>query len=82
MESNCSSRIGSDGLQIRRCELATLAHHIVAHLLTLIEGAHPGALDRGDMDEYILSAVLRLDEAKALLRIEKLDSTCCHDGLR
>jgi hypothetical protein len=34
------------------------------------------------MDEYILSAVVRLDEAESLLRIEKLDCAYWHDGLQ
>ena len=41
----------------RRPSLPRLAHHVVAELLTLIEGAHSGALDCGDMDEYVLPAL-------------------------
>ena len=50
-----------DGLQIGGGQLAPLAHNVVAHLLPFIEGAHAGTLDRGNMDEHVLSAVLRLD---------------------
>src|SRR5207302_226319 len=67
-----------DVLQIRGGKLAALAHHIEAELLPLIEAAHPGALDCGDVDEHVLPAIVRLDESKALLRIEKLHSTLSH----
>src|SRR5258708_19647876 len=67
-----------DVLQVRGSELAALAHHVVGELLTLIEVAHPRAFDRGDMDEHVLTAIGRLDESKALLRIEKLHITFNH----
>src|SRR6202022_1927588 len=72
------SKIGSDGLQVRGGEFAALAHHIVADLLALVEGAHAGALDRGNMDEHVLSAVGRLDESEALLVVEELHGTFSH----
>jgi hypothetical protein len=72
----------SDGLKIRCRQLAAFADDIVAHLLTLTQHAHSGTFDRGDVDEYILSAVVRLDEAESLLRIEKLYCANCHDGLQ
>jgi hypothetical protein len=65
-------------LQIRSRQFATLAHNVVANLLALIEAAHAGAFDRGNVDEYIFPTILRLYEAKAPLGIEKLDSTCSH----
>jgi hypothetical protein len=37
-------------------QLAALAHNVVSELLPLIEIAHSGALDRGNMDEYVRSA--------------------------
>jgi hypothetical protein len=68
----------SDALQVRRGKLAALAHHIIVELLTLIEVAHPRALDRGNMDEYVISAIGGLDESEALLGIKKLDDTLSH----
>src|SRR5271165_7101353 len=68
----------SDGLQVCSRQLAALADHIVADLLTFVEAGHPRALDRGDVHEHILSAVRRLNESKAFLRIEKLHGTLSH----
>src|SRR6266576_1246442 len=62
----------SDGLQIRGRQLAALADDLVAHLLPFIEGAHAGALDCGNVDEHVLSALGRLDETEALLRMKNL----------
>jgi hypothetical protein len=67
-----------DGLQIRGRQFAALAHNVVADLLPLIEIAHAGAFDRGNVDEYIFPTILRLYEAKAPLGIEKLDCTRSH----
>jgi len=41
-----------------------------ADRLTLVEGLEPGALDRRDMDEHVLGAVGRLDEAETLLGVK------------
>jgi hypothetical protein len=65
-------------LQIRGGQFAALAHNVVADLLSLIEVAHAGAFDRGNVDEHIFPTVLRLYEAKAPLGIEKLDCSCSH----
>jgi hypothetical protein len=67
-----------DGLQIRGRQFAALVHNVVADLLPFIEVAHAGAFNRGNVDEYVFPAILRLYEAKALLGIEKLDRTCSH----
>jgi hypothetical protein len=67
-----------DVLQVCSGQLAALAHDIVGELLALIEVTHSSALDRGDMDEYVLTAIRRLNESKALLRIEELHSTFSH----
>jgi hypothetical protein len=39
--------------------------------LSLIEPGHPGAFDCADVDEDVFAAIIRLDEAKALLIIER-----------
>jgi hypothetical protein len=67
-----------NGFQIRGRQFATLAHDVVADLLPLIEVAHAGAFDRGNVDKYIFPTTFRLYEAKALLGIEKLDCTRSH----
>src|SRR5215831_7921233 len=41
--------------------------------VALVEGADPRPLKRARMDEHVLGAVLRSDEAKTLGAIEKLD---------
>jgi hypothetical protein len=67
-----------DGLQIRGRQFAALAHNVVADLLPLVEVAHAGAFDRGNVDEHIFPTILRLYEAKAPLGIEKLYCSCSH----
>src|SRR5262249_33585783 len=47
-------------------------------LLSLIEPLHPGALDRADVHENILAAVIRLDETIALLAVEPLHDSLSH----
>src|SRR5262249_48605747 len=50
-------------------------------LLPLVEALHPCAFDRADVYEYILPAVVRLDESVALLAIEPLHGSLRHIGL-
>src|SRR5258706_10752177 len=64
--------------QVRGGFLAALADDVVADLLALAERAHAGALDRGDMDEDVLAAAGRLDEAKALGGVEEFHDACSH----
>src|SRR5690348_15070548 len=61
--------------------LAAIAHDLVLDLLALIEPRQSGALDRRDVDEDVLAAGIRLDEAVTLLRVEPLDRTRSHSGL-
>src|SRR5690606_26378378 len=67
-------------LQVGRRLLAVAALlDVVADLLAFSEAGNAGALERGDVDEGILRAVLGLDEAETLLRIEELDCTFGHE---
>src|SRR6516162_3473129 len=50
-------------------------------LLTFIEGREAGSLHRRDMNEHVLSAPLRLDEAVAFGGVEPLYVSCCHLSL-
>ena len=70
----------SDGAQIVRRGLARLSisNNVESDLLSLVEPAHPSAFDRADMHEDILAAVIRLDEAEALLDIEPLYGSLRH----
>ena len=52
-----------------------------AQLLAFVQRTHAGALDRRDVHEHILAAVIRLDEAEALLGVEPLNCSDCHSML-
>src|SRR5262249_3878536 len=52
------------------------------HPIALVEGADASLLERSGMDEHVLAAVLRLDEAITLGRVEKLHRTSdAHVGI-
>src|SRR5579859_5488977 len=65
-------------LQIGGRRLAAFHHNIVAHLLAIIQALKPSRLHRCDVDEHVLAAFLRHDEAEALGRVEPLDCTDSH----
>jgi hypothetical protein len=69
-----------DGAQVfgGRFAAAAVGHNVKGDLLSLVESAHSGAFDRADMDEDILVAVFRLNEAEALLAIEPLHGSLVH----
>src|SRR5690242_17112523 len=58
--------------------LAALHDHFIADLLALVQRAHACALDGADMDEHVLGAIVRLNEAEAFLSIEELHGTNGH----
>jgi hypothetical protein len=62
---------------LRRC-FAPIFHLFITHLGTLVEVAEARFLDGGDVHKDILAAVVGLNEAKALVRIEPLHCTCRH----
>ncbi len=66
------SRYHLSSLQIGGRHLARLhvALELEADLLAFDEFAHSGALDRRDVNEGVSAAVVRLNEAEALGRIE------------
>src|SRR5439155_26429837 len=72
------SRMRLEVLEVRGGQLTALAHIVEAELLPLVEIAHSSALDCGNMHEYVFPAIAWLNEAKALLRIEKFDCTLSH----
>jgi len=65
-------RPASADLEVLCRFLAAIAHDLILDDLSLIERAEPGALDRRDVDENILAAALRLNEAIAFGRVEPL----------
>src|SRR4029078_4961413 len=71
---------GSDHLEMAGARLATLGDQFVADLLGLVEGRQTSTLDGADVNEHVLRAVIRLDEAETLLRIEPFEFDCRHRG--
>jgi hypothetical protein len=69
---------GSNHLEISSGLLAALGHDFEADLLALVQRAHTSALNRRDVHEHILRAIVRLNEAVALLSIEKFHSSDRH----
>src|SRR6476620_4476532 len=62
-------RQGNAGASVRRLQVhgrraAALSRDFVADLLALVQAVHARALDGADVDEYVLAALLRLDEAE------------------
>jgi hypothetical protein len=47
--------------------------------LTFIETTEAGGLNRGDVDEHILAAILRHDESITLCGVKPLDCTGSHN---
>lgn len=70
----------SRSLEIDRGLLAIAASlDFIRNLLALVEGGHASALKSGDVDEYVRSAVLGLDEAEAFGGVEPFYGACCHN---
>jgi hypothetical protein len=66
---------------------AGLAAHAVGlglerYLLAVVEGAQTSTFDGADMNEDVLTAIVRLDEAEALCRVEPLNCSGCHYSLQ
>src|SRR5262249_40090603 len=71
----------STRFEIVRRLLAAVADHFIFEHLTLVERAQAGALDRGDMDEHVSAAALRLNESIAFRRVEPFHGAGSHLGL-
>ncbi len=61
-----------DGLQIRRLGAARVGNDVERHFLAFIQGAQARRFDGRGMDEHVLAAAFRRDEAKALGGVEEL----------
>jgi putative tryptophan/tyrosine transport system substrate-binding protein len=72
-----------NGAQIicRRLAGPSISNNFERDLLSLIEAVHSRAFDRADMDEDVLAAIVRLNEAKAFLAIEPLHGSLRHETL-
>jgi hypothetical protein len=64
----------------RRLAGSSVCDDIEFELLPLVEGAQAGTLDRTDVNEHILAAVVRLNEAKAFLVVEPLYRARTHEN--
>src|SRR3954453_18470794 len=70
----------SGRLQVLGGRLSGLAvvNDFEGDLLAFLELVEPGALDRADVDEDVLAAILRLDKSVALLRVKPLHGAFAH----
>ena len=68
----------STDAEVLRALFAAVRDDFVAYLGALVQVREARFLYRGDMDEHVLAAALRLNEAIALLPVEPLHSTCSH----
>src|SRR5258705_6913999 len=70
----------SNGLQVlgRRLPGLTVVDDFEGDLLAFLELVEPSALDRADVDEDVLAAILRLDKSVALLGVEPLHGAFAH----
>ncbi len=69
------------GLDIR-CLLALRAsRHIKSHTLIFLQGFETAALNRGEVREQIVAAIIRLNESETFSVVEPFYSTSCHRNL-
>ena len=71
-----AGRVAPPDAPLRRAVAAGL--QFVGDLLVVLQTRQPGALDRRDVDEHVLAAVIRLDEAVALGGVEPFHSAGSH----
>jgi hypothetical protein len=71
---------GSNGSQIVRGRLAApaIGDNVKGHFLTLVEAPQTSALYGADMNENVIAALIRLDEAKAFLAVEPFHGSGLH----
>jgi hypothetical protein len=62
--------------QIFRRFLATVGDDLIADLGALGQGGEARFFDRGNMDEYVFAAGIRLNKSVPLSRVEPFHSTC------
>src|SRR5215467_4516057 len=83
MPGDRDSPAPSGGSQVlgRRLSGLAVGNDLEGDFLAFLELVEAGALDRADVDEDVLAAVLRLDESVALLRVEPLHGSFGHGVL-
>ncbi|CUX39841.1 hypothetical protein AGR3A_Cc440033 [Agrobacterium tomkonis CFBP 6623] len=70
---------GNDEFACGHLARAAILHQLVGELLTVVEGGQTSALNSGDVHEYVLRTVVRLNEAVALGCVEPLYCTSRHN---
>src|ERR1700742_3510009 len=61
-----------DGLQIRRLGAARVRNDVERHFLAFVQRTHASRFDGCGMDEHVLAAAFRRDEAKTFGGVEEL----------
>ena len=56
----------------------SIRDEVKGNLLSFVEAVESGALNGADVNEHILAAIVRLDEAKAFLAVEPLYGSLRH----
>lgn len=74
--ADCHRRSEDRNVLCLRLSCFAILTDFEADLVALMERA--AALERRNVDEYVLSAIVRGDEAEALVYVEKLYGTCHH----
>jgi hypothetical protein len=80
-EGDAERRAWSTNPQILRRGPTPIRDKLEFDRLPLIETSEASAFYRWDVNEHVLAAALRLDEAVTLLRIKPLHGTCRHVSL-
>src|SRR5687768_12684752 len=76
--SDASLAACSEGTNVRRLQALLALLDVELDLLVLVQGLVAGRLNRAEVREHVLAAVVGGDEAKALVGVEPLDGSCCH----
>ena len=74
----CRPIAGLDGLQVHGLGAFGIRLDVEGYALAFRKGAHARRFDRRCMDEHVLAAAFRRDEAKAFVRIEELHCSDRH----
>jgi hypothetical protein len=80
-EEKTATRTSADGLEVRGGQLAAalIRHQVELDLLSFDQMIEASLFDGADMDECILAAIIRLDEAEALRRVKPFHGSHRHE---
>src|SRR5258708_11349277 len=73
-----AGRYASERADVLRLRSLLSLGRVEFDLLVLIQRPVAGARDRGEVDEHVPRPVVGGDEAKALIGVEPLHCSCCH----